>query len=364
MNILFLLLSIYSIFFTITLQKNNALFTKNVKTNINTILFVTIPALIVGLYYIGFKNINAGGDTYYYVKSFNNIQSILTATNDASYGTEILFWPTQAFLKIFVDVRGWLIINFIIISILSYYSYKKILENSKISELIFALAFLTYFCVYASNAMRQIYSIPLLFIAFHYLYEKNYLKYIIFSALSIAYHWSAIIILFAPIIILLPNTRAIYLAIPALSVFFSFLLPYLVEAINSILNFNWLLIKSNLYLYGARVSHIDEVWKTLNFWLCVTIYISSIMLKTYEDNQKLLKIILMFFSLMLFSINNVDISERYMPYILFTIPAITAININKFKIRNSIKNTIYLLIFITLAVLVFTRESTISTLGL
>ena len=281
-------------------------------------------------------------------------------------GTELLFWPIQAILKPLLDERGWLTANYLIVAGLTFFSYKKITDKTPISPLLFSLVFLTFFAVYAGNAMRQIYSIPLGLVAFHYCQQKKYTYYIIFSALAISFHWSAVIILASPFFTRLPNKKSYYIAIPIIALTSSSLIRPFIDIITTLSGLDWLSDKSNLYLKGGRISHIEAVWKTVNFWLCVIIYVALVVTKsiTDEKHQNISKFLLMFFSLMLFAVTNTDVSERYMVWFLYVVPLAVAIIFSKLKISSALKNQLFLLLFLLMAALVFTRESAIATLGI
>jgi hypothetical protein len=348
------------------LHKNHSISNKYRNQNINKLLFLTLPPILLGFYFIALRPFSSGGDTSAYISAFTKIDNPLTATSDADYGTELLFWPTQAIFKLVFDVRGWLIVNYLIVVAITYLSYKRTTEGTKISPLIFSLTLLTFFAVYSGNAMRQVYSIPLGMIAFHYCYKKDNIKFLIFSALAASYHWSSLVILASPLIIALPNKRLYYIAVPALALACSSLIGPIIDFVTDLTGFSWLLSKSDLYLKGGRISHIEAIWKTVNFWLCVCVYLALIITNAVTDksNQKIAKFLLMFFSLMLFAVANTDVSERYMVWYLFAIPLAVTIIFSKFKIMPIIKNQLYLALFLIMAVLVYTRESAMLTLGI
>lgn len=348
------------------LHKNALIFAKNNEHNAHKLLFFTLPPIVLGFYFIALRPFDAGGDTVTYLASFSRINSPFTATTDSGYGTELLFWPTQAIIKLLLDERGWFIANYLIITSISFVAYKKITNKTSISPLIFSLVLLTFFAVYAGNAMRQIYSIPLGLLAFYYCYKKNYFYFIIFSALSISFHWSAVIILASPLFARTPNKSSYYILIPLSALACSSLIGSLIELATNLTGLDWLSNKSDLYLKGGRISHIDAVWKTVNFWLCATVYILLIITKaiTDENNQSVSKFLLMFFSLMLFAVTNPDVSERYMVWFLFLVPFAVVAIFSKIKINPSLKNLLFLMFYLLMSVLVFTRESAMTTLGI
>ncbi|WP_417448415.1 EpsG family protein [Idiomarina abyssalis] len=349
---------------SVALNKNRRIFEASTNYSGITILFAVIPTLAVGLYLVGLRPLNAGGDTYYYLRAFSYIHNPFSAQLDANYGSELLFWPTQAVLKYFVSDRGWLVLNSMIVATLSFFAYRRLLRNYSITPLIFSFIFLTYFCVYAGNAMRQIYAVPLIVIALSFLYDKDLKRYMLFTLLAVGYHWSAVILLAAPFFYLIPNERKYYICVPVVSVCLSQLLQPTIYYINSLFGFSWLAFKSDLYIYGARESHIDQVWYTLNFWLCVSVFILCVALGFHKQMPRVSKIILFFFSLILFSINSADVSERYMVLILFLLPVLIAYIIKGLRFSAITQSFIYVATFVFMSFLVFTRPSAIITLGL
>lgn len=348
------------------LHKDDFIANKNRIHNAHKLLLFSLPPFIVGFYFIALKPFDAGGDTYNYLFSFSHISNPLTSTFDADYGTEFLFWPIQAILKFFVDPRGWFIANFLIVTSLNYWAYKKITEGTKLTALIFSLVFLTYSIVYSGNAMRQIYAIPLGIIAFHYAYKREHLKFILFTALSICFHWSAAIMLLSPLFTRIPNRTFYYVAIPAAALIASSLILPLASVVMNIAGFSWLEIKVNAYLKGGRISHISAIWQTLNFWLCISIYFLLVFSKAIQNPSysKITQYLLMFISLMLFAIQSADISDRYMVHFLLLVPIAISLIIYQLKAPNIFKNMVLLTTFCIMAILVYTRESLIMALGI
>lgn len=338
------------------------------KLNAIKLLFITIPAFIVGLYFVAYRPFTSGGDTVSYLNTFNHLNSISTARADGQlyYGnTEVLFWPTQAFLKTFLTPRGWLIANYLIVTFLTYFAYKKICSHVKISPLIFTLVFLTYFAVYSGNALRQSYALPLSAIAFSYAYERKNLKFAIFTLLAIFYHWSAIILLITPAFIRIPNRTKYYIWLPigalALSTFSYQFAGNLVQA----LNFAPVTSKFDLYFQEGRISHFGQVWETLNFWLSILIYVAVIITTQRNNDYECVKKYLMtFMTFVLFSIFTADVSERYMVGCIFIIPISLAIIFREMRIPILYKNIAYILTFFIMSILVYTRESAMITLGI
>lgn len=368
MNSVALLISLLAVSWTASavLHKGTFLAYKNKLHNGHKLILFSLPALLLGFNVVALKPFSAGGDTYSYLVAFSRIANPFTATADAGYGPELLFWPLQALIKFFVDARGWYIINFLIVSTLYYVAYKKLTEKTSITALIFSLVFLTYFVVYGGNAMRQIYSLPLGVIAFHYAYNRSYIKYFLFTFLAVSFHWSAFVMIIAPLVFRIPSRTVSYILFPLGMLLVSVLIVPLANLLTPLIGAEWLLIKIHAYVQGGRVSHISEIWLTLNFWLCATIYILLVALKVAIDPkyEVVIKYIFLFFCLMLFSIDNTDISDRYMVHFLFVSPLAIALIIEKLPLPGALKNIVMLVVFFTVAVLVYTRESSIMALGL
>lgn len=329
-------------------------------------IFYFFPALYIGFCLVALRPFTAGGDTEVYLAAYGRISSPLSATSDAHYGSELLFWPTQALLKHFFDPRSWFVVNYLIVVGLSFWAYRKITDNTQITPQIFCLLFIGFFAVYTGNTMRQIYSIPLACIAFQYALSKSPAKFILVSILAIGFHWSALLLFLSPLFLAIPNKLRYYLAIPLCCALFSFLSGPLVEIITAKSGIGWLAEKNDLYMRGMRESHIDAVWKTANFWLCMIVYAYLVFLQTFEklEFQGAMRFLLMATSIMLFFVTATDVSERYMTWSIFMLPFSFTLIITSTRLNYRSKNIIFCYVFLTLALLTFTRESARITLGL
>ena len=267
------------------LKKDIVIFT--IHKNQSAKLLTYTPLILAGFLLIALKPFDAIGDTPRYLLSFSRLTNPFTATDDASYGSEVFFWPLQAFIKFFVSIDYWFTAHFIIISILNYYAYRKITEKTNINPLVFLLLYLTYFTVYDANAMRQSYSIPIAAIAFCYAYEKNYLKYFIFSLISISFHWSAVIIILAPIFSLLPSKRYLYFTLPIISLAAAELLALTLDAFVSLTGFTWLASKHSAYILGNYSSHLTSIWESINFWSCILIYYALALTNPFKSSEEI-----------------------------------------------------------------------------
>lgn len=335
-------------------------------TNHMRTLFFFIPPLIMGFYFIALKPFEAGGDTARYLISFAQINNPFTATTDAGYGTEFLFWPIQAVLKSFLDPREWLIAHFVIVSALNYFAYKSISRGTAINPWLFALLYITYFAVYDANAMRQAYAVPLGVIAFSYCCQRDHLKFLAYSLLAISFHWSALIILTSPFFARIPARSIFYFAIPLGFLLAAPILALVIDFIIEITGFSWLQSKSEAYIKGEYTSHLTSIWLSINFWASVLAYTCLAITKLFweEKHHNIAKISLMFICIMLITSNYVDISDRYMVNFMFIMPLVVVSTLTKIKINNFSKNILLITAFIAIATLVYTRETFISAMGI
>lgn len=363
---LILVLITFAIFANL-LHGKKLIIARNNETNKYKLLFLTVPPLLFGFYFIALRPLDAGGDTQAYINTFLQLDSIVTAhsVGENTYGnTEYLFWPTQALIKYFFDVRGWLIVNYLIVTALICYAYKKILSDTKISYLIFGMVYLTFYAVYTGNVMRQAYAIPLGALAFYYASTGNNKKHLIFLLLAICFHWSAIALALSKLTKKIPNKRLYYLSIPAAALLFSAFMAPLAGYVASVTKFSFLASKYNLYFAG-RTTHFGQVWETANFWICVFVYSTVVFIAPQSrKTETITKYMLLFMTLMLFSINIPNVSERYMGYFLFLIPISIATVLLNTKAPAVLKNVLFTCFFVLMAILVYTRDSARITLGI
>lgn len=336
------------------------------KNNFLCFLLISLPPLAMGLYFVGLRPFDAGGDTIAYLQGFSRLGSVLSAASDAGYGSEISFWPVQAFLKMFLDARGWFVAHFLIISFLVYVAYKELLRDSPISPLIFSSVFLTFFVLYSGNTMRQAYAMPLGLMAFFLYFKGNTKASLLMLAAAVSFHWSALIILAAPFVRFVPYRRRYYLLSLMGLLILGFLSADLVNILVSLFQFEWMVQKSGLYIEGLRESHIEAVWKTVNFWLCLSVFLCAVMSKMFykPENKNLFGYLFFFQCLMIFFVRQVDISERYMAYFLLALPAVVFLLIHSLKLPGWCKDALAITVFSLGAIAVYSRESAMITLGI
>lgn len=334
---------------------------------VESIMLLFLPILIIPFIYAGLKPFNAGGDTMPYLFSFNRLGNVLTATRDAGYGKEFLFWPLQALIKVFTGARGWIITNFLISAALTYFAYVRLLRGSSFTPLIFVFCYLTFYIVYSSNVMRQALAIPLIFIALTYVHDKNIKGFVFFILLAIGFHWSSVLYILYPIFIKLTNGRRLLLTItPLVALALSPMANQITQIIVELTGFAVFEEKHQLYVAGNRISHVGVIWEKLNFWFCCILFLFLAL--SYKSNSTLHKttfsLTSYILSVIMISIFLTDISERNFPFVLLLSPLILAITIERLSLPILYKNAIYFSAFAATSLLVFSRESTIITLGI
>lgn len=331
--------------------------------------FIALPIFLFGFFYVGLRPLDAGFDTPNYVKTYLALEGILTAreTGIAQYGnTEFLWWPIQSLFKPFLGAREWLVFNYTITFITTFFSYRVICKNSPISPWIFALAFLSYYLVYSGNTIRQAIAIPFATIAFFLFFDRKFLVATLTAFFAIGLHWSSIFVLLGPIMKLTPlRKKVVLLALPVLalasSAFFIDLTGWGIRH----LGIPELQVKYDLYFSGLRDSHIGPVWKTLNFWICTLV--PFLFLSLYKPaNHECTRIhayTSFLLSFILAGINTPDFSERFFPAMLFIMPLITALTLREIKPPRVISNIALLFGFFLLGLLTLMTGSAQKTLG-
>lgn len=347
---------------------NNAICHSRVPNNLLLYLYV-IPLFFYGLLYLGFRPLTAGTDTPGYVFAYMHLTGIVDAYENgvAYYGnTEYLWWLFSGFLSYFFDAGQWLAVLYVISFAALYFGYVLFLKGHDISPYIFAFALMTYYFVYLGNGIRQSLAIPFSLMALGFFYKKNYSMSCLMNFLAIGFHWSVGLFLGMVFFeIRFFNRKIVFLLIPVAAFLLSWAFDGFFDSLVESLGMQSLSEKRDLYFADGRVSHIDAVWKTANFWVCLFISFGYLIFVPVSDggDNRFHKFFCYFISIILISINNVDFSERYMPVVLAALPIGVFGILNSFNIRPFVKNSIFLMFFIAMAIGVYLNESTQITLG-
>lgn len=357
-------LSFLSVLF---LSKGNI--TINRKNDLYLFLFCVIPLFLLCFYCIGYRPFSAGFDTPLYVKTYLSLKDIWSARliGIQYYGnTELFWWPFHSLFINLIDARGWLIFNYLLIFFLVWVSYFFLCKNLGITPLIFVFVFFTYYMVYSGNTIRQAMALPLGLMAFIFFCKRNIFLYLVFTIISIGFHWSSIFFLLTPLMLFRPlGKRMAIIVLPLFSLFLSIYMSDVFRIALNVFSLPELEAKYNLYFTGVRDSHVGPVWLTMNFWICTIV--SSVFLWVCRPINYYYKCfcfyVLLFLSLILFGINIPDFSERFFPAILLVLPIMIALLVNKFKFPNILLNSVFLFFFFCMGLLVFISESAQQTLG-
>lgn len=175
--------------------------------------FVTKKKEQISFFYIGslFLFIMAiirygmGADYWGYYIMFNRVPSSITAIKPVQFlTTEPTFIILATLIKqMNFDFQLLIVIYSGLSFFFVYKTIKKFSCNWMLSLFIF---FSNYYLVYTTNAMRQAVAIGIFIYAFFVYCEDNSIKkYLLMIVLAITFHYSAIILLFVPFILKLPN---------------------------------------------------------------------------------------------------------------------------------------------------------------
>lgn len=333
------------------------------------VLLLALPIFLYGFILVAMRPLDAGNDTIGYISTYNQLDDIAGAWRVGAlvYGnTEILWWPLQSVLRHFLSPRAWLIANYIFVFVLAALLYGKAARPSGVHSGIFALAFLTFFLVYTGNIMRQALATPIGALGLLLFFERRFLRASLLIAVAIGLHWSSIIFLAAPIFALrMFDRNGIYLGLPILALAASTLSSSIIGHIVDLLAVPGISDKFTLYFLLGRQSHIEAIWKTANFWICIVSSAAFLLIDrpSRSASRALHKFTLLLLSLVLFGINSADFSERYMPYLLLILPLQAALVAMRLGVPQAVKNFAFIGLFLLIGTLVLLAKSSQHTLG-
>lgn len=330
--------------------------------------FCVVPIFLYGTYFVAFRPLDAGFDTARYVEAYLALDDLFSARDigAAIYGnTEILWWPFQALFSGWLGERGWLFINYVMVFVLVFFAYVPLGRKYGISPLIFPLVFLTYFFVYSGNAMRQAVALPFALIAFCSLFDKKYLRFLLYSAVAVGFHWSAIVFFFSPIMRLSVFNRRLGLIFAPLGLFLmSIFFADVSRLFVDLVGMPELKVKYELYFEGGRVSHVGTVWSKLNFWLCVLVGFLFLFIGRSEKQDNVLYAYVSFIlGLILFGVSISDFSERFFPALFLVFPLIVTLILRRLKWPKVVSEGVLHLMFLLMGLMVLANHSAQETLG-
>lgn len=150
------------------------------------------------------KSLSVGTDTYNYYLNFLNIKSYLFERTYS--GTQKLWYYYNIVLKEFSNYDLFIFSCYFIIIFCFFYSFYKKSSNPVFSVLIFVLM---YFYFSSFNIMRQYIALSIISVSYVFLTAKKYLIFLILIVLALGFHFSAIISLFAIVIMKINNLKSI-----------------------------------------------------------------------------------------------------------------------------------------------------------
>lgn len=326
-------------------------------------------SFFLGAYFIGLRPFNAGFDTPKYVLTFNALSDISTSwgVGQNYFGnSEFLFWPLQATLKLVApSASDWIFATYIFTFFCLILSHQRLSRETSTPLMLVVFIFYTYDLVYLGNILRQAMSFPLGILACYYLAEKKYIKWSALLAIAIGLHWSSLIFLVTPFFqSKIFNSRSnvtIYLIACAMA---SPLMTSLVTLLDVIPGLSIFTTKANTYM--THDAHFGSIYKTMNFLACIALGVAYVAFFDQFKNYKVFNsCFLVFLGVIIGGTAIPDLSERYIPNLLFFMPVVVYLIFNKLMPKApQLRNITTALLFIAMGALVLNQESTIITLGI
>lgn len=148
---------------------------------------------------VAFRSLEIGNDTKMYQYIYNSLSQSISFSNwiqDNWYtsGSDLGFYFSGYVLSKFLDFR-WFLVIMAIISVLPFiFVIEKYSDNKPLS--LFLYVSFSYY-TFAMSGLRQAAAMGFILIAYHFMKKKCVWKYLVFCALAVLFHSSAV--LFVPI---------------------------------------------------------------------------------------------------------------------------------------------------------------------
>lgn len=294
------------------------------------LILSSLLIFIYGLVLVGFRVFDPlEGDTDAYLYVFANINDVFGAWDVGTHllrMDEYLFWPFQAVLKIFSNERMWLVLNYAIGFLLVVFAHSVYSSrgSSKRYWLTGVLVYMSYYVVFAGNAMRQELAAPVALLATVLWWYGNRKWALVAFLVSVGFHWSSLLYGIVPILFIFSKK---YLKITLVSLgalFFLGLVGVGFGAIFDVLGIDAVSNKYELYSTVGSVSHFGSVFDTKNFWLIL--FVSCIyMLFLYFDKIAFDEVSLFFLVTVIpvyAFVSMADVSERYFYNVFLVFPVL------------------------------------------
>lgn len=246
---------------------NAILFQKNNK-KIYSIIICVLLTLVAGL-----RDYSIGNDTVSYLGFFNNVlYNYQTSRFERGFVYLMLFIK-----KIFNNYTVFLLASSIFFNSAICKLIRKESPNMLISFLIF---FLGRFFFSEMNIMRQFIAIGIIIVGFKYIYNRNFIKYLLCVILASLFHKSALINIILYFIFDIKITKKIgaILTLCSLTMFLFF---------QKVINY--IVLKFNIYEeYVDVYLNSNKLGSLLNFLICfmIIIYVLFIIKKEKKKSKK------------------------------------------------------------------------------
>ncbi|MFE8148800.1 EpsG family protein [Brenneria goodwinii] len=316
-----------------------------------TLFLISIKLLI----FVGLRPFDAGNDTIHYYYTFQSLRSISGARDVGiqDYGnSELLYWPVAAFFKSIIssDFQWYLIFSIFFSAYLVYKGNKMAIatiecdrtqwQKVALALLFTYMVFLSFEIAYFGGHIRSAFGVPFAFIAYICAVNKKFWATILFFAISISLHNSAISV--APLLMIeifkinLNASKKMTFAIVI-----AFLVAFLIgkyEGLQGIMQLAGSFYSQRYTDYYEYTNfNITSVFTTGYFFIIV---IHLLIFLAIGYGRLHFYVFYYFFLVLLFSATP-KVSERYFAYILIFLPFLLYNSLrSRFRESNALVMTI------------------------
>ncbi len=318
------------------------------------------------IYFSATRSLESSGDTWKYVFTYNQLDSMFTAREDGLeiYGNhELLFWPLAALIKeIGFNYRAWLILMPVLTMLPLLLSYRLISSELRLKNylLVFTGLYFSYYLVFIC-AMRQSFSEGFVFLSFALAVKEKHRLSLLLMGVAFLFHTSSVI--FFPILTLV--LLRVRLSVKHVIMLFAFSLVF-----GSLLmdKFGWLvdmfnntsvISKYDNYTNNGQVGEFDNILELKQFWMLMLASIAFVFV--YGTHHKLSWYIIGVVSIILIFIDAPVISGRMLNYLALAFPIISYYFIDRLLFIKY-KSLVFAILFSVIGFLVLSSHSAIITL--
>lgn len=304
----------------------------------DAVAFVVVP-LALAFWLVGLRPLAPpAGDTNAYVKTFEALDGPIgaRAVGHQWFGSsELLFWPIQGLIEPWGSPRTFLVLNFVAVVFASALAYRAITRHwGPHAWLLFSLVFLTYFCVYAGNGMRQALAIPFALAGATFVWNKRWLAGAACVFLAVGFHWTSVATLAVLVFKVVPLNKKVMVATP------------LIALVSSQLLFHWLLelvaasfledtfLGERAAIYSEGVMTTADPRTSINLWIAVGLYVLTILGRWNEDtgDQLIRAYACLFMTLVLATLGVEEVWVRFLVNLMFLTPILGVLWIRQLRL--------------------------------